>query len=71
MLEIGQVSLLEAHDVLPQLQESSLEKRLGEKICHVISTVHRLQLQELVALGLMHDISEPCRTYWYVFEFSN
>jgi hypothetical protein len=50
------VSLLEAHDPFSQRQESRLEQRLGEEIRHIISTFHRLQLQDLVALGLMYKM---------------
>ncbi len=56
MSESEQTSDSEAHDALSQRQESSLEQRLGEEICHVISTVHWHQLQDFVALGLMHKI---------------
>ena len=61
MLELNseQVSLLEAHNALPQREERSLEQRLGhlgEEIRHIVSTVHRLKLQDLVALRLMHKM---------------
>ena len=38
------------------MARSGLEQRLGEEIYHMISTVHRLQLQALAALRLMHKI---------------
>jgi hypothetical protein len=53
VLELGQESLLEAHDALPQKQESSLEQRLVEEIRTIISIVLWLQLQDLVALCIM------------------
>ncbi len=56
MSELEQASHLEAYDALLQWEESGLEQLLVEEIHHIISTVYWHQLQDLVALGLMHEM---------------
>ncbi len=50
------IATLETHYALPQRQKCSLEQRLGEEIRHIIRAAHGLQLENLVALRLMHKM---------------